>query len=331
LLGLPKESVVLQISPDAAADEGLIKWCRDLRESGWVLALSDVVWPADASHPLVEMVDILKIDHKKTSSEDQAEQPARFASQPVKLLADNLETREEFRLARQRDYTFFQGGFFSRPELIPRGDLARYKLNYVKLLNELGRSQLDFPSFQKLIETNPPLVYKLLNYINSAFFGVTFRVSSVQQALLLLGEQEIRKWAALAIIHHLGQDHPQEVLRVSLMRARLGEIFAAQIGLGPQSSDLFLVGLLSLLDVYLGRPLSEVLSGMPLTPLIKETLLGSPNAFRQVLDLIVAIEQADWERVVTLAGHLGLKEPGGLASYLEAVDFVEQTMQSWAT
>lgn len=103
LLGLPKESVVLEISGDVPADGELLKWCQDFKEGGRLLALSQVDWPADASHPLLELADLLKVDLKKTSPEDQEELLNRFAGRPVNLLAENLETREEFRLARQRD------------------------------------------------------------------------------------------------------------------------------------------------------------------------------------------------------------------------------------
>jgi c-di-GMP-related signal transduction protein len=326
--GLPQEMVALEISSKADRPDGFLDICRSFKEQGHLVVLHDCFGPTGVSLPLVELIDIVKVDYQQASPADWQELAVRF--QHLKFLAYRIETRQEFREAVSQGLHYFQGPYYSQPEIIARPDLPRYKLNYVKLLNELSTSNLDFPRFQTLIEGNPPLVHKLLSYINSAFFGRAGRVSSVRQALLLLGEQEIRKWAALAIIPHLGSDQPEELLRLSLLRAHLCEIFAGHMGLGPQSSELFLAGLLSLLDVYLGKPLAEVLSGMPLSPLIKETLLGGATPYRQVFDLVAAIEGAQWERVSSLRERLGLKRGEVLAAYLAAVDHLERAIQSWS-
>jgi c-di-GMP-related signal transduction protein len=327
-LRLPKEMVVLEISQEVSVDDGLRAACRHLKEQGHVLVLGDLVRPIDTSHPLVEMVDILRIDYQQASPADWQEGFTQTTN--LKFLANRIESRTDFRQAVNQGFHYLQGRFFSRPEIISRSEIPRYKLNFVKLLNELGRTRLDFLKLQKLLEGNPTLIHKLLSYINSAFFGLNCQVASVHQALLLLGEQEIRKWAALAIIHHLGQDQPEELLRLSLLRAHFSEILAIKIGLGPQGSELFLVGLLSLMDVYLGRPLAEVVTGMPLAPLIKETLLGGATPYRQVFDLVLANEKANWEQVSTLTEKLNLPKSEVFPSYLEAVDGVGKAIQSWS-
>ncbi len=326
-LSLPKDLVVLEISPEMPVDDGLLAACRHLKEQGHVLVLGDLTRPTGTAHPLMEMVDILRIDYPQASPADWQE---GFTQANLKFLANRIESRTDFRQAVNQGFHYLQGGFFSRPEIISRSDIPRYKLNFVKLLNELGRTRLDFPKLQKLLGGNPTLIHKLLSYINSAFFGLNCQVASVNQALLLLGEQEIRKWAALAIIHHLGQDQPEELLRLSLLRAHFSEILATKMGLGTQGPELFLVGLLSLMNVYLGRPLAEIVTGMPLAPLIKETLLGGATPYRQVFDLVLANEQANWEQVSTLTEILNLPKSEVFPSYLEAVDGVAKAIQSWS-
>ena len=325
-LRLPREMVVLEISRRVQVDKSLLATCRHLKEQGHLLVLSDLVRLTDTAHPLAEMVDILKVNYQQTSPAERSELSLSFPT--LKLLAAGVETREEFREAVNLGFHYVHGSFFSQAEIISRSEVPRYKLNFMKLLNELARTTLDFQRLQNLLEGNPTLIHRLLKYINSAFFGLNYQVSSVHQALLLLGEQEIRKWAALAIIHHLGQDQPEELLRLSLLRAHFGEILAAKMGLGPQAPELFLVGLLSLMDVYLSRPLAEVVAGMPLAPLIKETLLGGATPYRLTFDLVLAHERADWEQVTALASRLGLSRGMVLATYLEAVEGVETAIQS---
>jgi EAL and modified HD-GYP domain-containing signal transduction protein len=326
-LPLPREMVVLEVSPEMPVGEELLAACRHFREQGHLLALGNSVWPAQKAHPLMEQVDVLKIPYPRASPSKRPELHLAFPK--LKLLACGIENREDFRQAANQGFHLFQGRFYTKPEVISRGDIPKYKLNFVKLLNELGRTTLDFQKLEKLIEGNPTLLHKLLKYINSAFFGLSFQVASIGQALLLLGEQEIRKWAALAIIHHLGQDQPEEVLRLSLLRAHFGEFLASRSGLQSQAPELVLVGLLSLLDVYMGRPLTEVLNGIPLAPLIKETLLGGATPYRPVFDLVLAHERAEGDQVSTLAGRLGLTRDMTLTCYLEAIDEGQKAIQFW--
>lgn len=326
---LPPELVVLEVPEEAGADPGLLAALKHWRQAGYLLAVGPAAWPKWAGSPLADVIGLVKADLKELLPAQRSALSAWCASRQVPLVAANLQTRREFREALKDGCTFGQGPFYGRLTELSRQGPPRYKLNYVKLLNELGQSTLDFPRFAALIQSNPPLVHKLLHYLNSVFFGLPCRVSSVPQALLLLGEQELRKWTAMAIIHHLGEDQPEEVLRLSLVRARLGELLAVRGGVG-ESSELFLTGLLSLLDVYLGRSLAEVLADMPLSTCIKETLQGVPGPHRQVFALVLALERAAWDEAAGLAGRLGLPGPDIAAAYLEALESAEQAHRCWS-
>ncbi len=321
---LPAEMVVLEVPEAAGADPGLLSALRQWRQAGCLLAVGPAARPE-----LADLAGLVKADLKELPPDLRSSLSAWCARRAVPLVAANLQTRREFQEALEDGCTFGEGPFYSRLAEPNRQEPPRYKLNYVRLLNELGQTTLNFPRFASLIQSNPPLVHRLLNYLNSVFFGLPCRVASVSQALLLLGEQELRKWAAIAIIHHLGEDQPEEVLRLSLVRARLGELLAVRAGLS-QSSELFLVGLLSLLDVYLGRPLAEVLADMPLSACIKDTLLGVPCPHHQVFRLVLALEQADWGAAAGLAKRLGLPEPDIVADYLAALETAEQAWRCWA-
>lgn len=326
--GLPREMVALEISGARPADDGLLAACRQLKGQGHVLVLGDLIRAGDMAPILFEQVHILKVDYQQALPADWLESAQALPN--LKLLAWGVETREAFKEAVRQGFHLFQGGFFTQPEIIPGSQVPSYKLDFLKLLNELARTTLDFPKLKKLLEGNPVLPHKLLKHISSALFGLNFQVVSVHHALLLLGEQEIRKWAALAIIHHLGREQPQELLRLSLLRAHFGEILAPKTGLESQAPELFLVGLLSLLDVYLGRPLAQALGGIPLAPRIKKTLLGGASPYRQVFALVLAHEQGHREEVFALANRLGLAPGQVTAAYLEALEGVEKALQFWS-
>jgi EAL and modified HD-GYP domain-containing signal transduction protein len=174
-----------------------------------------------------------------------------------------------------------------------------------------------------LIEKETSLTYKLLKYINSTFFGLRQKVTSIKQALALLGEQEIKKWVSLAVLVDLGRDEPEELVRVSILRARFCEGLGSQVGLAAQKSELFLLGMFSLMEVFLSRPMEEILDGMPLSDDLKGALLGEMNGYRKVLELVLKYENADWEGVAQWASQMRLDEAVIPRIYAEAIQVAE--------
>jgi c-di-GMP-related signal transduction protein len=163
----------------------------------------------------------------------------------------------------------------------------------------------------------------MLTYLNSVYFGLRHEVTSIGHALSLLGEKEIRKWAALAVMTHLGKDQPHELMRLSILRARFCESLAPKVNLATRESELFLMGLLSLMDTFLGRPLDELLDNIALSREIKKALLGQENAHRLVLDLVVNYEKGAWENISPIVSQLHLDENELPERYAGAVEFAE--------
>ncbi len=320
---LAKENSVIEILEDVQADEEILAACRELKKNGFQLALDDFVWQGNEQNPLAEVVHFIKVDFKKTSLQDRRAIVEFFRSKDVHLLAEKIETRKEFQEALDMGFAYFQGFFFSRPEIIAGKDIPGYKLNYLGILQEISRESLDFIHLQKIIERDPPLCHKMLTYLNSAFFGRRTEITSIGHALNLLGEKEIRKWASLAILAHLGQDQPTELMRLSMVRARFCETLAPEVGLGERQSELFLVGLFSLMDVFLGRPLADILENIALAAEIKQALRGQKNTHGLVLDLVAHYEKGAWEKVFPLMSRLGLHEKQVQAGYASGLEFVE--------
>ncbi len=320
---LPQDSSVIEILETVAADQEVLAACRELQNKGYRLALDDYDWQGPEENPLAEFAHIVKVDFQTTPPEDRQVIVDFFHPKGIMLLAEKIETRQDFQEARDLGFSYFQGYFFSKPEIIAGKDVPGYKLSYLEILKEICRETLDLMHFEKIIDRDPPLCLKMLTYLNSAYFGLRHEVTSIRHALSLLGEKEIRKWAALAVLTNLGKDQPNELMRLSILRARFCESLAPKVNLTTRESELFLMGLLSLMDVFLGRPLEEVLENIALAKEIKEALRGRDNAHRLVLDLVVNYEKGAWENVSPLVAQLDLDENELPDSYAGAIEFVE--------
>ena len=320
---LPKDLAVLEILEDVGVDPQIVKACRQLKDNGYLLALDDFIWPEYEHHPLTELADFIKVDFQKNT--DAAKQciVARFANQPVKLIAEKTETRRQFQQALELGFPYFQGYFFSEPEIVSRQDIKGRRLAYLGLLRELSRKTLDFIALEKVIQRDTSISYKLLKYLNSAFFGWRHEITSIRHGLQLLGEVEIRKWAALVTLMELSRGKPPELLRLSLLRARFSEALAVKANLASHKAELFLLGMFSLMDVLIGRPLAELLEDLPLTDIVKDALLGKKNLYRQLFDLGLSYETGDWPQVAHLAQQLGIPEQSLPELYAEAIRWVE--------
>lgn len=321
---LPKEIGVVEILEDVEPDPELVKTLQGLRSQGYPLALDDFILRGNEDNPFLELVDIIKVDFRQTDKQEQDTIARRFRQDGrIKLLAEKVETREEFNQAAEMGYSLFQGYFFCKPVVIARQDIPGYKINYLRILKELSAESLSYTFLQNIISHDPALAFKLLKYINSAHFGLHRQVTSIKQALEFLGEYEIKRWASMAVLSELGKDHPKELLRLSLLRARLSEMVAEILGSDHRKSEFFLMGMLSYMDVLLQRPMEEILEDIPLAAAPKAALLGEPNSYREVFDLIVSYEMANWMLIPELASQLGIDQGGISQIYSKAIEWVD--------
>jgi c-di-GMP-related signal transduction protein len=283
--------------------------------------------PREGWEELADVASIIKVDFRATTLAEQRAIVKRYASHEVCMLAEKIETHDEFQRACEMGYRYFQGYFFARPVLVSRREIPGCKLSYLQILQKIHRPELEFGELESLIQREVSLACKLLRYINSAIFGWVNPVQSIRQALALLGEQEIRNWVSLAALPTLALDKPDELMRTALVRARFSELLAPSAGLAHRKSELFLIGLFSLLDAMLDRPLKETLEEMRLGGDIADTLLGvSPPGqnLAGVYALVREYEAGKWEALAATAGRLRI--PTGIIPelYLNAVAWSDQ-------
>ena len=217
----------------------------------------------------------------------------------VRLLAEKIETEEEFQQALTYGYVLFQGYFFCKPTILQQKRLTSNALSKMRLLREINRQNVDFSSITGVISSDTNLVHKLLTYINSAGVGLANHVSNLKQATVLLGASGVRRWVTLVSLQTFSEDKPPELFTLSLMRAKFCELIAAKLKRPGLTADTgFLLGMFSLLDVLLTLPMEDVLKEVNLSDELTDALLGKDNDLRRLLDLVIAYEKGDWDTVI---------------------------------
>jgi len=315
---------VAEILENVGADEDLLDACRALRDRGYRLALDDFTVP-EKVEALTSIADFLKVDFRATSVEQQRDAATRFKGK-VGLLAEKVETQEEFRCARDMGYEYFQGFFFARPVISSTRQIPGFKLQFLRILNELHRPEMDFRKLADLLKREPGLSYKLLRFVNSAWFGLRSPVESLQRALVSLGEEAARKWLSVLTMANLASDQPTELAISTLVRARFFESLAKEAGLMQLCDDCFLVGMFSRLDAMLGRPLAELVEGLNLHGQITRTLLDRPHPSDKmppVWKLVLAYERGDWDTLGAMALGRDLNAQTLTDCYAEAVQWAD--------
>jgi EAL and modified HD-GYP domain-containing signal transduction protein len=279
----PPTRLVIELESNVEPDFDTLAACSAAKAAGYSLAL-DGFCNQPALEPLLPFVDVIGVHFRTLTQSVREAISKRFAGTPARLLAKRLEARAEFEMARALGYEEFQGAFFSKPELVRRQDIPVAKAVYLQFLRELSRPRLDYARIEQVIKQDVGLSVKLLRYLNSASFGWRAEISSIRQALSMLGERPFRRWASLLLVSVVSADRPAELLTTCLTRARFCEQLAGDLGLQGQELDLFLVGLLSLMDALVGRPLPELLADMAVPAEIADALVPNeqPSRMREV-------------------------------------------------
>lgn len=322
---LPVRQSVIELLESVKPTEATVAACKELKRAGYELALDDYV-DGPEMDPLVALADIIKIDFLATPKDARAALRERFKRRRLSLLAEKVETHEQFREAREGGYSFFQGYFFQRPEMIAREDIPPFKLTHLDFLRELQQPDLNFERIEQVIKRDVSLSVKLLRYLNSASFYWRSRVTSLKHAMVLLGESAFRKWASLITVLGISNDRPPELVVSSLVRAHFCEALCRTTKRADMELDAFLVGMLSMIDALVGRPSKEVLDEISVSPEVSAAVLGSTSTLGKLRALVVAYEAADWETTAALAKQLGVAEDQLPEIYQQSIKWAKHVM-----
>jgi c-di-GMP-related signal transduction protein len=325
---LPRDGVVIELLESIDVDEEVISVCKTLKEQGYRLALDDYTLHSSAD-ALLPFVDIVKVDMLATTGA-QHEAIVKAVSKRVKLVAEKVESLEAFNYATKMGYHLFQGYYFAKPATFAARAVSAKHALYVRLLAELNKPNATVARVEDLIKRDAGLSYRVLRCINSAAFGIRRQLHSIRQALVLLGLDQVRKWASVWALAGLNTGSNAEIVNLAIVRARSCELVAEAFVGHEDSSEYFLLGLCSLLDAMLGRPMAEAVEDLPVPDDVRDALLGEKNSARAVLDAVIAYERGEWDEAVETLGRIGIDPQQLPFAYREALKWAHE-MSTTAT
>jgi EAL and modified HD-GYP domain-containing signal transduction protein len=236
----------------------------------------------------------------------------------IKLMATKIETHEDFELAKELGFDYFQGYFLCKPQLIEQPDMVSHAQTVVLLYTELVKEELNYDRIANLVEQDPALCYKLMRFINSGLFPLREEINSIKQGLIYLGDQNAKRFLNLVVTAHFAKDKPHELIRMSTIRAKFCDVIAQKIAPSLKSKS-FLVGLFSLLDAIFDRSMEEILKQLPLGKDITDALIGEENINRNILELVLSYETGSWQKIEAQCNKLKIDQADLPSFYYEAI------------
>lgn len=316
----PKKQVVVELLEDIEPNERVVNVCKSLAQKGYTLALDDFIFDRKFL-PLLEHVQIVKIDVRLTPLDTIIRTLNLLRNYKVKLLAEKVETLEEFERAQKLGFSYFQGYFFCRPEQIKVIELTVAKVSLLRLLNEVTQKKTTITRLHDIISNDVATSYKLLRFLNSAYFYRLEKVSSIKHAIAYLGEKELRRFILLIIISELAVDSPDELVRLVLVRAKFCELLAASSPYSMKAEQLFILGLFSSLDTMLGTPMDQVMDQLPIDTEIKNALISSSGILSLFLQAALAVETKQKQKAAAILKELSVDLSTVSESYMTAVRY----------
>lgn len=322
---LPRERTVIELLETVTADAEVLQACKQLKADGYQLALDDFTNAPDVQ-PLLQFADVVKMDFRQSANACDPRVVAGLRQHGVKLLAEKVESRDEQRRAAAAGYDFFQGYYYCRPEMIQAKDIPPSKLNQLRFLAEVNKDDVSFEKLEELFRQDVGLTLRLLRYLNSAAFGWRHEVPTLSHALSLMGVRPLRKWATMMGLLQLNDGNAPELAVTALARARFAERIGPNAGVERQEVELFLTGMLSVVDAMVGRPAREVMSQLAVHPSVTSAVVEGDNELGSVLRVVTAYERGDWKAVESHASARTLDARALDAAYLDSVQWAEATV-----
>ncbi|MBN3573451.1 EAL and HDOD domain-containing protein [Vibrio neptunius] len=313
----PKDNLVVEILEDCAPTQELLEAIKEMAEEGYKIALDDFV-PSKEWKAFLPYISIIKFDIRLVPIEKAKIFMMSLEGSNIEFLAEKVENYEEFEQAKRAGFEYFQGYFFSKPEIISKKALEPAFMTIIQLLTEISKDDIDYNTIESLISKDVSLSYKLLTFVNSSAIVQT-QIQSFRQALVYLGEDKLRKFISLVSLASSQDSKPDYLYGLSIQRARFCELIGEKLQVELGAGQAFLTGMFSLLDSLLDKPLDLIVNEIPIEEAVKLALTKNAGILGSILMLTEAYELAEWEEVSNLSESLGLNPKDIISSYNASV------------
>ncbi len=315
----PREHIIIEVLENIEPEPEIIDVLKSLKNKGFRIALDDFVY-GDKFRPLMDLCDMIKFDITVTPLASLEDLVRELKTQPrITLLAEKVETHHEFEQAKAMGFRLFQGYFFSKPEILSKKEISAHEMTKLRLIREAALAEPDLAAMESLIKKDVSLSFKLLKFINSAYFHRKAPIDTIKEALLVLGIDELKKFISVAVVSDLNQEKPNELIRSSVIRARMCELTGGYMKTGFTGDELFTIGLFSFMDAILDMAMDDILEQISLSEKLKGALLGQDKGISQLFALVNGFEKGNWDHpmVQVLKGRKILNKLPGF--YMDAV------------
>jgi c-di-GMP phosphodiesterase len=314
------EQIVLEVSVKEPPDEALCAGLKRIADAGYEIALDDFSY-TPALLPLLQSATIVKLDLLALGREKIAEQVKLCKQHKIKLLVKKVETHEDLRYCQELGFDWFQGFFFCKPQLVSGKSRPANRAVLLRILSKLQDDNTSMEQLEKVIIQDVTLAYKLLRYLNSATYAFRREINSIREALMLIGTEQVKRWASLLLISSYQSDKPQELIVTAMVRARMCELLAEKSHSPVDADQAFTVGLFSTLDALMDMPMDELLDTISFTASIKLALLAYEGNLGHLLKQILYYEKGEWSSLMIN----GFSATDYSMAYLGAVQWVNES------
>lgn len=320
---LPKEYVAIEILENIEPTDEIINACEKLKKQGFILALDDFVFDKKY-YKLIEIVDLIKVDFMSTKGIDRKKIfDLLKINNKIKFLAEKVENKEEYNEAAYYGYTYFQGYYFSKPVVLSTRSVSTNETTALRILKLINDKDFNFSDLEVLILQDVSIVYKLTKLINSSTYCIKNKIKSIKYAIALLGEKEIVKWLYVILLNDLKGNNPEELIKVSLQRARFCELICNMSIYKGKSFIAYVTGLFSVMDAILNCSMESVIEDIYINDEIKEALIGKENILNIILNLAISFEKGEWENAEGYANKINIDINEVSTIYLETLKWVD--------
>jgi len=290
---MSREQVVLEVREELLPAPHVLDGLRQLVAQGYTIALDDFVYKPELE-PLLELAHIVKIDLGELGREGLSQQADICRKYPLKLLAEKVETPSDMEFCKGLGFDYFQGFFFCKPQLVKAKSQPANRAVILQILEKLQDPEADMVELEKVIIQDVALTYKLLRYLNCATYALRREINSVREALMLIGTEQVKKWAILLLMSSYDNDKPQELIATAMVRARMCELMAKKQQQTLDPEQAFTVGLFSTLDAVMDTPMENLLDSISLNSQIKFALLDCEGTLGHLLRQVLRYEKGEW-------------------------------------